>query len=574
MALGYTKEDLEKISTRLQCCAVDAAKEALTAEMFLDHVKKECAWNKFKFIQKTSDVLANYIPGGMSTYKNPYEIINVISTNLDISPGIGFFLWDAITINDQLSPYYGFTFVLYGQAFFSDCFIFVLKEGEFFTLLGTIDYAPPYMTNLRTLAYDSHNDVLVAAGYNKIEKYNLAPLLNPTPSVPIPISTTVTSSILPQYSAYNRIDHCVYFSDGASSIVIKYDFISNFATSIDLSTVFPAAPSTTYVDVDGVTGTVWFVSGTSIYTVTPLPSGPPYIPNVPAFLTDLSTVVGINAVTIERISYSYQLNKFLVPYSANGLYGLYYDVALLNPDGSVYLPSLTYASNPLPIYHSIYYQQDSEYFLAFQDYVQTIVNSKYLGPIPEPRIILNEQKSGKIIVCSTFVPDMSGEPLTITVIDSTEEKESLCLNDDEVSTMLETVQHYCCDCCPSPTWPIEYSANDPFVPPSEVIPGTLRILYYGSSEDPGLYTDASAILAMTDINRYEVPGVYNIYNTDGQYIYFAVPTSMGLFSFLDNTTGMMVSMSLPGAPLTINGVSYNIFCSDTPYTANLSLKVY
>jgi hypothetical protein len=562
MALGYTKEDLEKISIRLQCCAVDAAKEALTAEMFLDASKKECAWNKFKFIQKTSDVLSKYIPGGMYTYENPYEIIEVIDTNLDVSPGTGFILRDAITINDKLSPYYGLTFVLYGQPLGSDCFIFVLKEGEFFSLLGTIAYPAPYMMSLTTLVYDDRNDVLLMAGYNKIEKYNLAPLLNPSPAAPTPISITPTVLNFPHSSAYNRINYCTYFTDGFSPIVVKYDAATNITTNIDLSLVFPAAPSTIYVAVDSVVGTIWVTSGTSIYGIQPFT-------NVASFIVNLSSVPGINAVSIERISYSYQLNKFLIPYYN----GSNYDVAILNVDGSVYSASIYY--NSLPIYHAIYYQQDSEYFVASQYSLSTIVDPQYIGNIYEPRIILNETKSGKIIVCSTFIPDMPGDPLNITIIDSEDEEEPLCLNDTDVTNMLETVQHYCCDCCPNPTWSISYSPEDPFAPEQPAEPGILRTIYYGGYEDPDFYNNPIAITGLTSVNRYNYAGIYNTNTIAGYHIYYALPASMGLPNgFLDNSTNAIVAMTLYPSALTLSGIAYNVYVSNTTYPANFSLKVY
>ena len=83
MALQYTKEELEAIATRLQCCAVDAANEALTGEVFQDAKKRKCGWYKFKYLQAASNILKEYYPGGLYPFKKNLTIENTIAVEGD-----------------------------------------------------------------------------------------------------------------------------------------------------------------------------------------------------------------------------------------------------------------------------------------------------------------------------------------------------------------------------------------------------------------------------------------------------------------------------------------------------------
>ena len=126
MALLYSKSELEAIAQRLQCCAADAANEALAGEVFLDHAKKTCGWNKFKFLKKASKILSEYVPGGVYTDTGNFEIENTIDPEL----GETFTFKGATVVSDITSPYYGFAFALYGEPDTGETYMYVIYNAK------------------------------------------------------------------------------------------------------------------------------------------------------------------------------------------------------------------------------------------------------------------------------------------------------------------------------------------------------------------------------------------------------------------------------------------------------------
>lgn len=556
MALRYTKDELEKISVRLQCCAVDAAKEALTAEMFQDSEKNKCAWNKFKFLQRTSKILKDYIPGGMYTYQEPFAVENEINPVLSET----YEFKGAVVVDDILSPYYGFAFAVYSDPDSGDTYLYVIYKGELYALTNTVAYAAPYMRFIESIAYDNNNDILLLGASGSIQEYDLAPLLLPSPAAPTATGFVAFPSTNID-AAYNRINNTTYFTNSSPFEVRRY-------YNTGLSLVIPVSDSPTYVAVNSLNGETWVVCGTDINIIHP-------VTNTVIAVVDLFTALG--ASQVNKITFSPQLNLFIVPYF-DGIFT--YRTALLNTDGSVYNADIYQDNNT--IYQGIYYQQLEKYIIG-GDYVTTVLPDNYDFDTELVRTILNDTKYDKVLVFTEncienpldpFSPICSSTPFRITVLSAEKEEVPLCLNDSDIEGLLETAQHYCCDCCPNPVISISNQDNNPFVPEPSVTPGQLKKIYYGYTDDADLAkNDPQSVTLMANVNRYNYQGVYNPYNPTSAYIVFALPMSMGMpLGFLNHVTSGIVAM-IPSIVL-YSGVPYRLYVSTNLLPTNFSLEVY
>lgn len=557
MALRYTKDELEKISVRLQCCAVDAAKEALTAEMFLDREKNKCAWNKFKFLQRTSSILKEYIPGGIYTYQEPLGIENTITPML----GETYTFKGATIVDDITSPYYGFAFSVYGEPDTGDTFIYIIYNGELHSIVNTIAYAAPYMSFVHSIAYDNNNDVLLLGASSTIQEYDLAPLLLPSPGAPTAIGFMPLPGTTPFYAAYNRINDTTYFTNTFPFEVRRY-YNTGFSFTIPVSGI------PTHLAVNSLNGETWVVCGTDINIIHPFT-------NTVIAVIDLFTAIG--ASEIYKITYSPQLNLFIVPYF-DGVFT--YRTALFNIDGTVYNVDIYQDSNN--IYQGIYYQQLQKYIIG-GTYGTNVLPDNYVFGTELVRTILNDTKYDKIIICTQncmpnpfdpFSQICSFNPFQITILSAEKEEVPLCLNDSDIEGLLETAQHYCCDCCPNPVITIANQYDNPFAPEPLVVPGELKKIYYGYTDDAEIAkTNPQSVTLMASVNRYNFQGVYNPYNPTSAYIVFALPVSMGIpTGFLNHVTSGIITM----VPLIVlySGVPYRLYVSTNLLPTNFSLEVY
>jgi len=556
MALRYTKDELEQISVRLQCCAVDAAKEALTAEMFLDREKNKCAWNKFKFLQRTSNILKEYIPGGLYTYQEPLAIENEINPILNET----YEFKGATIVDDILSPYYGFAFSVYSDPDSGDTYIYIIYKGELYALANTLTYAAPYMRFIESIAYDSTNDVLLLGAGGTIQEYSLAPLLLPNPGAPTATGfVSFPSSNID--AAYNRINNTTYFINTFPFEVRKY-YNTGFSYTI------PVSGTPSHVAVNSLSGEIWVVCGTDINIINPFTD---------TVTTVVDLFVGLGASLINKITFSAQLNMFIVPWF-DGIFT--YRTALLNADGTVYNTDIYQDANN--IYQGIYYQQLQKYIIG-GDYQTTVLPDNYGFGTELVRTILNDTKYDKVIICTDDCvpnpfdpgsPICSSTPFRITILSAEKEEVPLCLNDADITGLLETAQHYCCDCCPNPVVSIANQYDNPFAPEPLVVPGELKKIYYGYTEDAEIAkNNPQSVLLMANVNRYNYQGVYNPYNPAPAYIVFALPVSMGIPSgFLNHVTSGIVTM-VPTMVL-YSGVPYRLYVSTALQPTNISLEVY
>lgn len=557
MALLYSKSELEAIAQRLQCCAAEAANEALTGEVFMDHAKKTCGWNKFKFLKKASKILSEYVPGGVNVFTEPFAVENTIDPDLSS----GFILKDAAVVNDILSPYYGYSFIVFGNDSTGETYIYILYNGELKFIMDSSLYSSPYMSFVQSVTYDNASDVLVLGAYDSIQEYDLSPLLLSIPEQPLAVSSASYPGVSHQYAAYNRIENTVMFSNTAGSEVYRYYSYSNFSTSI------PVSSSPTYITTNTSNGQTWVVCGTLINVINA------YSPFV-SFNIDLTLSLGF-IVSIERITYSRELNLFIVPY----FNGIDYKVALLNSDGSVYTPQIYIDYLPVP--QGLYYQQLEKYLVASEFAVVDITgNSSYY--LETARILLNDTKNNKLIACSN-TSEFATDPLRILVISALETEELACLTDDDVQNIIETAQHHCCDCCPAPIIYLDsssFSENPATQAEEEVVPETLYRIYYGPSIQNNLAKlDPLELLTLGFVNRYQYQGIYSYYvvnpsvETIPSYLYYAIPLSMATpTGFFDANTALPVSMQAPYYS-TYNGVTYQVYKSTSTYTTNISLQV-
>lgn len=567
MALLYSKSELEAIAQRLQCCAADAANEALAGEVFLDHAKKTCGWNKFKFLKKASKILSEYVPGGVYTDTGNFEIENTIDPEL----GETFTFKGATVVSDITSPYYGFAFALYGEPDTGETYMYVIYNGELHSVFSTADYSAPYMRYVQSVAYDHANEVLLLGTSNNIQEYDLAPLLNAIPGAPVASDSTSFPGTDNFYAAYNRINQTVYFTNSFPLQVKRFYTYGNFGIDIPLGGF--TAPSS--IEVNSSNGEVWVVCGTEIQVISPLT-------NLVTTTIDLASAFG--ATLVNKITYDRESDYFLVPWF-DGLGGN--NVALLKgSDYSVVTSNMQYPlNNPTNVYQAIYHQQSGEYLIS-DDYNTLVYPVNYSFFIELPRTVLNDTKNNKVLVFTEncvenpldpFTPLCSTTPFRINVLSRPQEEVTLCLNDNDVQTIIETAQHHCCDCCPAPVIQLDYSSfsDNPATEASEdVIPATLYTLYYGSSTDSGLAKlDPLELLTLSSVNRYQYQGVYQYYSSTPSYLYFALPLNMGVpTGFFNVSTGTPVTMDAPYNSV-YNGVLYKVYKSTSTYSTNISLQV-
>lgn len=549
MALLYSKSELEAIAQRLQCCAADAAGEALTGEVFLDYAKKTCGWNKFKFLKRAVKILSEYVPGGTITSVAPFAIENIIDPTLDGT----YSLKDAAIVEDILSPYYGFSFTVFGNND-GDTHIYIIYDGELYFVMDSSMYTAPYMQYIESVTYDNDLDMLVLGANDSIQEYDLSTLLLPIPTQPIAVSSTSYPGVAHDYAAYNRIDKTVLFSNPLASEVRRFYTFTNTSTAIAVS----STPS--HIAVNSSNGQTWVVCGTTISVLNP------YAIFVSSTI-DLNLVLG--AVSVEKITYSRQLDLFLVPYSD----GIIYKLALLNPDGSVYASNIYVGTTLVP--QGLYYQQLQKYFTA-EDFIVVNITDSVGYPLEVPRILLNDTKNNKIVISSN-TSEFAEDPLRIIVLSAPETEDSLCLTDNDVQTIIETAQHYCCDCCPPPVVYLDsssFSSNPATEAAEEVTPSQLFTIYYGSSEEDGLAKlDPLELLTLTSVNRYQYQGVYQYYLTGESYLYYAIPLTMATpTGFFNASTGAVVPMQAPYYS-TYNGTTYQVYRSVSTYTTNITLQV-
>jgi hypothetical protein len=567
MALLYSKSELELIAQRLQCCAADAANEALAGEVFMDYAKKACGWNKFKFLKKASKILSEYVPGGIYTETGNLEVENTIDPDLEET----FQFKGATIVSDITSPYYGFAFGIYGEPDTGETYMYVIYNGELHSVFSTADYSAPYMRFIQSIAYDHASEVLLLGASSNIQEYDLAPLLNTIPQAPTASSTTSFPSTDNFYAAYNRINQTVYFTNSFPLQIKKFFTYGNFGIDIPLGGF--SVPSS--IEVNSSNGEIWVVCGTEIQVVSPST-------NLVTTTIDLASAFG--ATLVNKITYDRESDYFLVPWF-DGLGGN--NVALLKgSDYSVFTSNLQApSSNPTNIYQAIYYQQLGQYVIG-DDFNTTVFPDNYAFSAELSRTLLNDTKNNKVLIFTEncvvnpldpFTPLCSTTPFRITVLSSPEEEVTLCLNDDDVQTIIETAQHHCCDCCPAPIIQLDYSSfsENPATEASEdPVPGTLYTLYYGSSTESGLAKlDPLELLTLTSINRYQYQGVYPYYVSAESYLYFAIPFNMGVpGGFFDVSNGTPVTMDAP-YNVTYNSVLYKVYKSTLTYNTNISIQV-
>jgi hypothetical protein len=549
MALLYSKSELEAIAQRLQCCAADAAGEALAGEVFLDHAKKTCGWNKFKFLKRAVKILSEYVPGGTVTSVAPFAIENTIDPTLDGT----YSLKDAAIVEDILSPYYGFSFIVFGNND-GDTHIYIIYDGELYFVMDSSMYTAPYMQYIESVTYDNDSDVLVLGANGSIQEYDLSTLLLPVPVQPIAISSTSYPGVAHDYAAYNRIENTVFFSNTIASEVRRFYTFNNSVVTI------PVGSTPSHIAVNSSNGQTWVVCGTIINVINT------YAIFVSSTI-NLGTLLG--ATSIEKLIYSRQLDLFIIPYFD----GFQYKLALLNPNGSVYSQSIYTTINTIG--QGLYYQQLDKYFVAEDTVVININDSGYYY-IDVPRIMLNDTKYNKIVVASN-TSEFAENPLRIMILSAIEDEDTLCLTDNDVQNIIETAQHHCCDCCPAPIIYLDgasFSQNPAVDAAEEVTPAPLYTIYYGSSVIDGLgKLDPLELLTLTSVNRYQYPGIYQYYLNTFSYLYYAIPSNIGApTGFFNAVTGTTVSMNLPYKIL-LNGVWYSVYKSASMYSNNITLQI-
>lgn len=557
MALQYTKSQLENISKRLQCCAADAAMESLTGEVFLDHEKETCGWNKFKFLTRASKILKDYIPGGLYTYDEPFVREAMIDTEL---PG-SFICVDSAVVEDINSPFYGFSFIMYHDYALPviNSYLFVIRNGELHSVFSTADYAAPYFDGMASVTFDSNSGYLVLAGNLTIQRFDPAPLLNDIPLPPIPLSNMATPpGAYVEAGVFNYINNESYFIGNAFDKVIKYNAVSNTYITITL----PVTPSFLNIALDYSTGRIWVSGDNNIYVIDPYT-------NAIINTIDISVLFS-GFLYIGRLTFDRENNRFLVPIFDGGITG---SVKLFDISGVPY-PGDAYTDGTY-LDQAFYYPRTSDYIITYYNDGFFVKNGPFFS-LDFPKKILFDRKNDKLIV-GGYVP-FGQTTSRIHVFNSPYTQEELCLTDNDVQTLIETAQKHCCDCCGPEVINIDYDAfsNSPLTEASEQsFPEELFTLYYGKSTNANLgKADPAAILTLTAVNRYTFTGTYNYYVSGSpSYLYFAVPVALGIPNgFYDAVTGAAIAMQAPYI-LTYLGISYRMYQSVTTYTSNISLKV-
>jgi hypothetical protein len=542
MALQYTKEELEAIATRLQCCAVDAANEALTGEVFQDAEKKKCGWNKFKYLQGASNILKNYYPGGLYPFTQNLTVENTI-----VAESTPYTFRCATSVDNHLSPFHGFSFVVFGDVFTGDTLVYVIKDGDLYSIFGTNAY-PGILTNISSVVYDGKSHNLIFGAYENVHEFDISPLLNDPIEAPIAVSTTYMAASTNDALIYNYVDKFIYVLDIANAQVIQFDTSTDtFATA-----ALPNSPNNSNsMELNRVTGDLWIANNGPDITII----------DMSGMIVSTFSVTG--ALYIYSITYNTNTNQFIVSYFT----GLTNKVMLYKNDGTPVGGSIL--QNSESINDALYYNYNDNYFVAI--YPELLVANNPSIALEGTLKLIQDVNTNRVLAIGTsYAYDSQTNYISVISVPTDAE----CLTDDDVEDIIEMSQQLCCDCCPAPSYQADYSEAIVTENTPAVTPTTLYKIYYGTSSIYGLgKVSPSQLATLTSINRYEIPGIYNYYAGSSVYLYFAVPEGAPLpTSFYDLVTSSLLAMLAP-YKVTIDGVIYKVYQSTASHSTNFSLSI-
>jgi len=546
MALQYTKEQLEAIATRLQCCASDAANEALSGEIFQDASKKKCGWYKFKYLQAASNILKEYYPGGLYPFKKNLTIENTIAVE-----GEPYNFKDAVSIDTHTSSFYGFSFVVFGEDFTGDANIYVIKDGLLYASFNTSSF---FIGGLyvNSIAYDGKNHNLILGCDENIHEVDITILLTDPTAIPTVVSTTNIPSVYNDSIIYNPIDKYLYIADITGSQILKFD--TNTDTYVTFALLSPPNNSNCF-ELNRLTGDLWIANNGSDITIMDM-SG--------SIVTNFSIPGGL---FIYDLSYNTLTNQFIVSYFD----GVTIKVVLYENDGT------PIGGIVLETTESI---NDTLYFNANDNYFTSIISELLVVDNPPIALqgtldLIQDVAADKVIVSGTNYPeDVQNNYISIISVPTDAE----CLTDNDVQNIIEMSQQFCCDCCSPEVIQGDYDAfSSTASEEASQSPGSPQLfsLYYGKNTNSTLgIANPAQIATLANVNRYVPQGTYNYNSTSfGSYYYFVIPVGMTLPNgFYNASTGAVVSME-PPYMVTYSGTTYRVYRSTTTQTSGISLKV-
>lgn len=547
MALQYTKEELEAIATRLQCCAADAANEALTGEIFLDAEKEKCGWYKFKYLQAASNILKGYYPGGLYPFTENLVIENTIPVE-----GEPYNFKCAVSVDNHSSPFFGFSFVVFGNTLtFEDAYIYVIKDGLLYASFNT-DAFLIGPVNVNSIAYDGKNHNLILGCNENIQEVDITILLTDPTAIPTVINTVSTPLSYNNNILYNYKDKYLYILDITGSQILKLD--TNTDTYVAFALINPPNNSSCF-EINRITGELWIANNGPDITIMTM-SG--------SILTNFSISGGLY---IYDLSYNTATDQFIVSYFD----GVTNKVILVEGDGTPLGGSVLETSES--INDALYFNGNDNYLVSTD--FELLVADKPSIELQGTLNLIQDIVTERVIASGTIYPDDT-QVNYISIISVPKDTE--CLTDDDVQNVIEMSQQFCCDCCAPETIQGDYDAfsTTPLQEVSET-PGSPKLfgLYYGKNTNPTLgVANPANIATLANVNRYAVQDVYNYNITPSvSYYYFVVPTNMPQPNgFYNATTGTVVSMEPPYL-VTYLGVTYKVYRSTISYTSGISLKV-
>lgn len=372
MALDYTKEELEAIALRLQCCAADAAHTAMGADMYLDEDKKTCEWNKYKYLKRVSGILREYIPGGIYSFRGPIEVENEIEVPLSDD----YEFRSAVCVDDVLSPIFGYSFVMFTSVSTGRGYMYVIYDGQLHDIVDSNAYPIPYFRNTNSITHDHHNDFLVMGTNTEIQKADADQEASQPPSAPsiAGVFSSVGSDY--KYSVYNPRNKYVYFSNTFANQLVKYKADTNSVTTINV----PGAIGKLAVNTNS--GQVIVIAGSTLQLVHP-------VTNV---LTPLNLAVLLGAVTVDNVIYNTLTNRIVVQYND----GASNNIAILSSTGVVISPSIY---STFDIIGDILHYPTLDLYLVATSLQIEVVDANTLDVITVSEL-LHDKKNDKIIAIS------------------------------------------------------------------------------------------------------------------------------------------------------------------------------
>ena len=372
MGLDYSKEELEAIAVRLQCCAADAAHTAMGADMYLDEDKKTCEWNKYKYLKRVSGILREYIPGGIYSFRGPIEIENEIEVPLSDA----YEFRSAVCVDDVLSPIFGYSFIMFTNVTTGRGYMYVIYDGQLHDIVDSNAYPIPYFRNTNSITHDHHNDFLVMGTNTEIQKADADQEASQPPSAPSTSGFFSSVGSDYKYSVYNPRNKYVYFSNTLANQIVKYKADTNSVTTINV----PGAIGKLAVNTNS--GQVIVIAGSTLQLVHP-------VTNV---LTPLNLAVLLGAVTVDNVIYNTLTNRIVVQYND----GVSNNIAILSSTGVVISPSIY---STFDIIGDILHYPTLDLYLVATSLQIEVVDANTLDVITVSEL-LHDKKNDKIIAIS------------------------------------------------------------------------------------------------------------------------------------------------------------------------------